>query len=163
MTPSEATGANTAERAPTTTDASPATIRSRSSRRSASDRPEWRSATASPNRARKRPSDCGLARADVDLRLAAAGRAGQQDVAAAARQERLDPRQGELLRFGEPGGRGLSRKRGRRGDLAPLAAPRTLQRGDQRERPRRGRAVVVGEPEGEVNESRRERLEYALG
>ena len=105
------TGANTAERAPTTTGASPDAIRSRSSRRSASLSAEWRTATRSPKRARKRPSVCGVsaisgtstiaprprrerrrARADVHLGLAAPGRAVEQDVAAAAVEQLLDPR-----------------------------------------------------------------------
>ncbi len=60
MTPSDATGAKTAERAPMTTGASPDTMRSRSSRRSASLNPECRTATRSPNRSRKRPSACGV-------------------------------------------------------------------------------------------------------
>ena len=107
ITPSDGTGANTAERAPTTTGASPDAIRSRSSRRSASVSAEWSTATRSPKRSRKRPSVCGvsaisghehdraaaarerrLARADVDLGLAAAGRAVEQDVAAAAVEQR---------------------------------------------------------------------------
>ena len=52
-------GAKIAERAPTTIRASPLAIRSRSSRRSASVSPEWRIATESPKRARKRPTVCG--------------------------------------------------------------------------------------------------------
>ena len=60
MTPSDGTGANTAERAPTTTGASPDAIRSRSSRRSASVSAECSTATRSPKRARKRPSVCGV-------------------------------------------------------------------------------------------------------
>ena len=52
-------GANTAERAPTTMRASPLAIRSRSSRRSASPSAEWRIATVSPKRCRKRPTVCG--------------------------------------------------------------------------------------------------------
>ena len=58
--PRRSTGAKTAERAPTTTDASPETIRSRSSRRSASVRPECSTAIRSPKRAWKRPSVCGV-------------------------------------------------------------------------------------------------------
>ena len=49
----------------------------------------------------------GLARSDVDLGLAAAGRAGEEDVAAAAREQSLDPRERAFLRLGETGGRGL--------------------------------------------------------
>ena len=54
------TGAKTAERAPTTTRASPRATRSRSSRRSASPSEEWRTATVSPKRAVKRASVCGV-------------------------------------------------------------------------------------------------------
>ena len=39
----------------------------------------------------------GLAGADVDLGLAAAGRAGEEDVAAAAREQALDPLERTLL------------------------------------------------------------------
>src|SRR6266511_1957401 len=53
ITPSSATGAKTAERAPTTIVASPREIRARSSRRSASVSAEWRTAIRSPNPARK--------------------------------------------------------------------------------------------------------------
>ena len=60
MTPSDGTGAKTAERAPTTTGASPDAIRSRSSRRSASVSAECSTATRSPKRSRKRPSVCGV-------------------------------------------------------------------------------------------------------
>src|SRR5581483_2472321 len=45
---------------PTTTRASPEAIRSRSSRRSASVIPEWRTAIRSPKRTRKRPTACGV-------------------------------------------------------------------------------------------------------
>ena len=60
MTPSSATGANTADRAPTTMRASPRAMRSRSSRRSASDSAECRIAIRSPNRAVKRPTVWGV-------------------------------------------------------------------------------------------------------
>jgi hypothetical protein len=42
-------------------------------------------------------------------------------------------------------------------------SPRRALRRDQGERAGRGRAVVVGEPESEVDERRRERLEHPLG
>ena len=52
----------------------------------------------------------GLAGADVDLGLAAAGRAGEEDVSTAAREQRFDALQRAFLRVGEPGGeRRLSR------------------------------------------------------
>ena len=105
----------------------------------------------------------GCAGADVDLGLAAAGRAGEEDVASAGRQQRLDPRERTLLRLGEPLGRRLGGEAGRGRHLPPLAAPLRLQRRDQRERAGRRRAVVVREPEGEVDERGRERLEHPLG
>ena len=105
-----------------------------------------------------------LAGADVDLGLAAAGRAREEDVPAAAREERLDS-----LRARAPAtrraasGAGSAAQAGRRRHLAPLAAPLRLLRRDQRERAGRRRAVVVREPEGEIDERRRKRLEHALG
>ncbi len=105
----------------------------------------------------------GLARSDVDLGLAAAGRAREEDVAAAAREQGLDPRQRTFLGLGETGGRRLcSESRGRR-HLPPLTTPLRLLRRDERERAGGRRAVVVREPEREVDERRRERLEHALG
>ena len=105
----------------------------------------------------------GLAGPDVDLGLAASGRAGEQDVAAAARGELLDPRERPLLRLGQLRRRGLRGQGLRHGHLPPLAAPGALLRRDQRERAGRRRAVVVGEPEREIDERRRERLEHPLG
>ncbi len=56
--------------------------------------------------------DCGLARADVDLRLPAACRAGEEDVAAAGREEFGDARECGSLRFGELRGNRPCGKRG---------------------------------------------------
>ena len=60
ISPSPRNGANIADRAPTTTRASPPAIRRRSSRRSASVRAEWSNATRAPKRSRKRPTACGV-------------------------------------------------------------------------------------------------------
>ena len=107
--------------------------------------------------------ESGLTRPDVHLGLAAPGRAGEQDVPAAGRDEALDPREHALLRLREPGRRRLGGQAGRGRHLSPVAAPLGLLRRDQGESARRRRAVVVREPEGEVDERRRERLEHALG
>ena len=170
------TGAKTAERAPTTTGASPATIRSRSSRRSASVRPECSTAIRSPKRAWKRPSVCGCqrdlrdehdralsarersrARLQVDLRLAAAGRAGEQQVRAGAVDRLHDPRNRPLLRLRQPGRLRLARHAGAR--LAAFPAPGPQLGRDELERACRGRAVVVSEPEREIDERRRQLVE----
>ena len=50
----------------------------------------------------------------------------------------------------------------RRRHLPPLAAPLRLLRRDQRKSAGRRRAVVVREPESEIDERRRERLEHPL-
>ena len=55
-----ASGANTAERGPTHTRASPERSRSHSSWRSPWPSPEWSTATTSPNRAWNRPTVCGV-------------------------------------------------------------------------------------------------------
>ena len=54
--PQVAEGQNSAERAPTTTRAAPVRTMSHWSRRSPAERREWNTATASPNRERKRPT-----------------------------------------------------------------------------------------------------------
>ncbi len=105
----------------------------------------------------------GLARADVDLGLAAAGRAGEEDVSTAAREQALDPLERGFLRLGQLGRRRLGGQAGGRRHVPPLAAPLRLLRRDQPERAGRRRAVVVREPESEIDERRRERLEHPLG
>src|SRR5207244_2400755 len=107
MTPRRGTGANTAERAPTTIGASPLAMRARSSRRSASVSDEWRIAIRSPKRARKRPT-VALCR------------------------------------------------------LRPLAARLPLHRRDERERAPRRRAVVLGDPERELDERPRQLFDDTL-
>ena len=103
-----------------------------------------------------------LAGADVDLGLAAAGRAEQQDVAAVAVEQLVDARERALLRLGQMLRRRLRRERADRRSVAPLAAALRVVRRDERERTRRRRAVVVGEPEREIDERRRQRLRDAL-
>jgi hypothetical protein len=106
--------------------------------------------------------ESGLTGPDVDLGLAATRRAGEEDVPAAALEKALDPLEGALLRLGKVGRRWLGSQTGGRRHLAPLAAPLRLLRRDQRERAGRRRAVVVREPEGEIDERRRQRLEHPL-
>ena len=103
-----------------------------------------------------------LAGADVDLGLAAAGRAREQDVAAAGVEERLDPRERPLLRFRQPLGRRLGGERVALRHPAALAPPLRLLRRDESERPGRRRAVVLGEPEREVDERGGDGLRDAL-
>ncbi len=100
-------GANSAERAPTTTRAAPVRSRSHWSNRSPGDSRLCSTATSSPNRARKRPTVCGVSEisgtstidaaaglehfldsAQVDLGLARSGHAVDQDGAAPASQAR---------------------------------------------------------------------------
>src|SRR5205085_3836948 len=97
-----------------------------------------------------------LARPDVHLGLAAAGRTGKEDVAAAVREQDFDPRERLLLRLREIGRGRLAGQTRRRRHVATFAAARRLLRRDQRERAGGRRAVVVGEPEGEIDERRRE-------
>ena len=179
ISPTPRIGANTAERAPTTIRASPHAIRSRSSRLSASpsdgmeDRtrvaeplPEppdrlWRERDLGHEHDRPEPAlERRRARLEIDLGLAAARRPLEQDVLADALVERRD----DLL----DRGRLVVRQRGRlrlavervtRGGRRPLAARRPTGRRDELERPRRRRAVVVGEPEREVDERRRDLVE----
>ena len=96
---------------------------------------------------------CG-GRLQVDLGLPASGRPMEQNVTSRAVERSHDPRDGvallrrQLVRLGladEPAARRLARR----------TAPRTRMRSDQRQRPRRRRSVVVGEPERELDERRR--------
>ena len=146
--------------APTTTGASPATIRSRSSRRSASVRPEWSTAIRSPKRleAAERlrrqgdlghEHDCALAARErrragleVDLGLAAPGRAGEQQVRAAA--SIASTIRATACSCGSVSSGSLA---GLPAPSAALAAPRARLRRDELERPPQRRAVVVREPE----------------
>jgi hypothetical protein len=75
----------------------------------------------------------------------------------------MDPLERSFL---GPGELRRSRLRGqgrRHGHLPPLAAPCPLLWRDQRQRAGGRGAVVVGEPESEVDERRRERLQHPLG
>jgi hypothetical protein len=103
-----------------------------------------------------------LAGAQVDLGLPAPRRAVQQEAAAAPVERALDACEGARLGVAERGGRFLPGQ-----ILLPLApprsgAPRRLVRGDERERPRRRRAIVLAEPEGEVDERCRDGAEDAV-
>jgi hypothetical protein len=102
----------------------------------------------------------GGARAEVDLGLAAAGGSREQEVR--RRPERADDARDRRVLLGrQPLGRALCGQRlprDRRGQLLP---PLPHARGDERERPRRRRSVVLGEPEREVDERRRQLLDDA--
>jgi hypothetical protein len=92
----------------------------------------------------------GGARLEVHLGLPAAGRAGEQEVGAVA-VERLDEAADRsLLRLGQPRRLGLAGHPG--GRATPLPPPRAQLRRDELERARGRRAVVVGDPEREVDE-----------
>ena len=157
-----------------------ATIRSRSSRRSASVSPECSTAMRSPKRAWKRPSVCGVsaisgtstiapvaalerggAGLEVDLRLAAAGRAGEQQVRAAA-VDRLDDPRDRRAAAASCSCAGSASPAMPCAGRPPLAAPRAQLRRDELERAGGRRAVVVGEPERELDERRRQLVEDAL-
>ena len=102
------------------------------------------------------------ARLQVDLRLAAAGRPLEQHVLAAAGLERRDDaRDGRSLVGREALGLRLPRQRLAAGRRVARAARRTACRRDERERPGGGRAVVLGDPEGEVDEGRGQLVEQA--
>ena len=135
--------------------ASPRAIRSRSSRRSASVSAEWRTATRSPKRARRRPTVCGAsaisghehdraapalerrgARLEVDLGLAAARRAVEEEAAAAARRAPDDPRRARACCVAESAAGSASPPSAsplRRRARSPARLP--LQRRDQLQRP----------------------------
>ena len=91
---------------------------------------------------------------EVDLGLAAPGRAGEQEVAAVAVERAHDALECPLLGLGQPRRPRLGREPDVR--LPPLTAPRAQLRRDELERARRRRAVVVGDPERELDERRRQ-------
>ena len=101
------------------------------------------------------------ARLEVDLGLAAAGRSREQEVPAAP--ERTDDAvdRGALL-VGQLRRLGLAREALARQRRRPLAATLAHERRDERERARRRRAVVLGEPEREIDERRRKLLDDPL-
>ena len=183
MTPSDGTGAKTAERAPTTTGASPGrdplalVAPLRLGQRRVQHRDAIAEALAEPAERLRRERDL---RHEHD-RAAARARApprrrGCRPRSCRCRSRRtggrcrpaveqlVDASERTLLRVGQVLGRRLRRKRpdrsGRR--VAPLAAALRVVRRDERERARRRRAVVVGEPEREIDERRRQRLRDAL-
>ncbi len=105
----------------------------------------------------------GRARLEVDLSLAAPGRAVEQHVAAGAGVQRADdPRDRLLLQPGELSGLSLAYEPFADAGLSALAARLALQRRDQRQRAGRRRAVVVGDPERELDERLRQLLDDAL-
>ena len=182
MSPSRGTGAKTAERAPTTTRASPDAIRSRSSRRSASVRSRVQHGDAvaetrtEPAHGLRRERDLGdqhdrsspaldrtRARLEVDLRLAGAGWPMQKEMATARPESGDDPVdrvalcRGESLRLRLAGERIASRW------LVSLTASSPFSRSDQRECSSGCRPVVVGEPEGELHERSRNTIDDAAG
>ncbi len=89
---------------------------------------------------------------EIHLRLPASGRAVEEDVAASRLQCADDPRDCCLLLGRELRRLRLAGDRLLEHDLAPGASPRSHVRRNERERPRRCRAVVVGEPERELHE-----------
>src|SRR5207244_2410680 len=100
---------------------------------------------------------------EVDLGLAAAGLAVEQEVPAPAAVEGgLDARQRGVLRLGQLADGLVERKALPVARRRLLLAPLPLQRRDQLERAPRRRAVVVGDPEGEVDEGRRQLVDDRL-
>ena len=100
---------------------------------------------------------------EVDLGLAAARRAVQEDVAAGPVERRDDPCDRGPLRLGQLLGLRLAGQAVPERGRPALAAPRPCVRCDQRQCPRGRRPVVVGEPEREVHESRRNPVENVAG
>ncbi len=128
----------------------------------------------------KRPSACGvsaisgtrtiaprpagerlLAGPQVDLRFPASGGAVEEE-GAAGPEGVDDPPQRSLLFLGELLGSRLRRERLRALSALGALASRPRLGGDERESARRSRAVVVGEPEREVDERGRDGAENAL-
>ncbi len=102
------------------------------------------------------------ARLQVDLGLAAAGRAGEQEVLTEALVEGGgDAADGCPLLLGQDPGLRFPRERlpsGRRRTLRPRCA---AERRDELECPGGRRAVVVGEPQRQVDEGGRDLVEHA--
>ena len=111
-----------------------------------------------------RPEAAGerlLAGAQVDLRFPASGGAVEEE--GAAGPERVDdPPHRSLLLLGELLGSRLRGERLRALTALGAFASRPRLRRDERESARRSRAVVVGEPECEIDERRRDGAENAL-
>ena len=100
---------------------------------------------------------------EVDLRLPASGRAVEEEVTAARFGSRGDPRQRFLLRSAQFTRRRLAAERVVETRTAELTAARRLGRRDQRQCSRRRRAVVVGRPERQVDEPRRQLVKELPG
>ena len=99
---------------------------------------------------------------EVDLGLAAAGRPVEQEVAAAAVERADDPRERRLLVGAQRVRRGLALERLPLDRRRLLLAALPPHRRDQLERARRRRAVVVREPERQIDERRRQLVHDAL-
>ena len=93
----------------------------------------------------------------VDLGLAAPRRTGEEQVRAAFVERGHDPVDRPPLRLREPLRLRLAAEP--RCGLASLSAPHAQLRRDELERPCRRRAVVVGDPERQVDERRRQLVE----
>ena len=106
------------------------------------------------------PLERRRARLEVDLGLAAAGRAREQQVRAAGVEALDDPCHGRLLRRRQQLRLGLAAEALRL--RAALSAPRPQLRRDELECPRGRRAVVVRHPEREIDERRRQLVEHTL-
>jgi hypothetical protein len=99
---------------------------------------------------------------EVDLRLAAARGAVEEEVVAAGVDRVDDPRHRLLLGSAQPlwGRLAVERLPLARGRL--LLPPRPPHRRDELQRPRRGRAVVLGQPEREIDERLGQLVDDAL-
>ena len=100
------------------------------------------------------------ARLEIDLGLAAAGCPGEQEMSAAGIERLDDPRDRPLLRLGQLRRLRLACEPGP--GHAPLSSAGTQLRRHELERARRRRAVVVGDPEREIDERRRQLVEHRL-
>ena len=97
-----------------------------------------------------------------DLGLAAPGRSVQEKVPASFAERTAQPGERTLLRCGQSPRLGLTSQRIAFGRLRQLLAASAPRRSDERQRPPGRRPVVVREPERELDERRRQRLDDAL-
>jgi hypothetical protein len=95
----------------------------------------------------------------IHLGLPAARRTVQQDMSAAGVQSGDDPIDCCALRGGERSGLRLARKRLAMRRRASFPAPGALTWSDESQRSRGRRSVVVGKPEGELDELRRDPID----
>ena len=113
------------------------------------------------DRAQPALEHCGAGQ-EVHLGLAASGRAVQQEVAAAAVDRRHDPLdRGNLRRRGDGCGRLVDELLPLRGGRLLLTALRRLRR-DERQRPGRRRAVVVGQPQRQLDQRGRNLADHGV-